>query len=426
MSQEQQALTGTLIADLLAPFAEAVSIRLRDASGTLRKRIIASLHFARVEQVHNRIFPSETLDWPAARAYLEEADTTTAAEWVRLISLLHFGAEPPVPPEFAKKLMAVSLGMMRPMADSSSLTPIDTMRLCFARGGLATVKWDLLCKTLVLVNLSNIDAPAALQQLMAECGTAPTVADAVLKHMPAICRHDMDAYTDVFAQLLSHQACQVAAHVVLHSIRCREKIQEAKRQSAQAALRSTQKPSLTRLLQEQKSPSLSDAATQDTSFKRFCWQMRLPGDMHPSLKAGAYYIALLPLASPQERNSALHALLEPLPLPTLDTTTTTTNIALAPLREFIQKHMEHVGTPCPALQQFRREVLQTSHNDAPSWTMVLRLYLAAYAPSPLLQQELWWEYGNEAQRDAFVRTHPPAVQELVRLIRANQPHGSAA
>lgn len=422
MSQLQQQQTGTLIADLLAPFAEAASLRLRDASGTLRKRILVSLHFARIEQIHDRVFQGDHIEWAAVRAYLESEVGTTTAEWVRLISLLHFVAEPPMDAEFAKRLKAMSLGLrVGGAASTAALTPIDTLRLCFARAGLASVPWDLLCKALVLVNLTDIDASLGLQLLMADQPQQPVV-DAVLKHMPSTCRHSIEEYTDAFAQLLGNQSCQVASHVVLHSIRCREKLQEAMQQSAQAALRSTQKPSLTRLLLLLQQPGATAGAAAG-AFHRFCWKAQLPVDTPAQLKVGCYYLALLLPPTDEAQEEEVRVALQLPPSARLTTTATTTASATIKDKDDVQLllkdlvlQIEHVGAPCAALQRFRDEVGLPLRA---SWTTVLRLYLTAYAPPPL-NRDLWWETGgSEAQREAFVRKHPPSLRDLALLMRQN-------
>jgi hypothetical protein len=132
------AAAGTLIADLLVPFAEAGSLRLRDMSGTLRKRIIVSLHFADPERVHEALFPQEHLDWVAVRAFLSDTnhDTTGTLEWVRLVTLLHFIDEPPTRPAVRELLLSAATGT-RVSTHAHDLNPIESLQLCFARAGVA-------------------------------------------------------------------------------------------------------------------------------------------------------------------------------------------------------------------------------------------------------------------------------------------------
>jgi hypothetical protein len=157
----------TLIADLLVPFAEAGSLRLRDAPGTLRKRIIASLHFADVERVHEALFPRQHLDWPAVRAFLSDATHTMGtSEWVRLVTLLHFIKEPPTRPAIRELLLSAAAGT-RVTTQGRDLTPIESLQLCFARAAVAPT-WDTLCKTLILSNLADVDTALALNLLLAD------------------------------------------------------------------------------------------------------------------------------------------------------------------------------------------------------------------------------------------------------------------
>lgn len=83
------------VADLLIPFCDAGSINNKDVSGVVRKRIIASLAYVDVENLHHRIFPSAHIEWGDVRNYLGDVSHSTT-EWMQLIHLLDFVGEPPV------------------------------------------------------------------------------------------------------------------------------------------------------------------------------------------------------------------------------------------------------------------------------------------------------------------------------------------
>jgi len=158
----------TLLADILAPFAEAASIRLRDASNTLKKRIIVSLNFCDTHKLHGSLFgENDHFDWSAAQDYLNSVNLTTA-DWLQLIAPLHFINEPAASAarqHVAEMIASTLAGIRVSMQGKKALTPLESMRLCFARAGLVP-SWDILCKALLLVNLADIDTAAALSNLL--------------------------------------------------------------------------------------------------------------------------------------------------------------------------------------------------------------------------------------------------------------------
>ena len=451
------------IADLLAPFAEAASIRLHDTSGTLRKRILVSLQFADIEHVHASLFPDEHLDWPAVRAYLaaDASSTMGAPEWVRLVTLLHFVAEPPLRPPFAELLNAVSAGApMSAHIARDPLHPTESLRLCFARARMKP-SWDLVCKALLLVNLADVDAAAALSLLFTQ--EAPLAVDAqggsikieaVLRHLPAASRHSREEYTRAFAHLLAPENCHVANHVIQRSIQQREQAHERVRQTQLALLRSTEKPSLTRILQARvEAAQTSSLSSTLHGLRAFCHRARLPGNLNHHLRLACYYVAVMPAVDLGAKLQAIRrlagedaALIDTEAITEMLLSITTGDAASssaatrslvdgATLREFITLHVQHVGTPCASLQRFRNQCMpSTVRSPAISWTAVLRLYLAAYCPPPI-NKEIWDRIvqqllstnasaatnagGSALLREgdpivqAYVRSTPPDVHELV-------------
>ena len=399
----------SLIADLLAPFAEAASIRLRDTGGTLRKRIIVSLCSADPESVHRAIFREEPFDWQTVRPFLfENASAMTTTDWVRLVTLLHFVAEPLVTrPEVAKLLASAQAGI-RASTQGLQLSPIESMQVAFARAGLGHPPWDSVCKALVLVNLEDVDSAEALRQLLPRGGGSSTI----INHLASF-RHSRDEYTRTFSHLLSPEACNVATHHILRSIWARDERMEHARRTTATLFGGTDKPSLTRILREH--GERNRAGVSD--FVRFCQGMRLPDMMSHPLKVACYGLCSLQGAPQDGRMAAVNRLLAERGGSTLSTLMLLSSSMAAPLpqaadvagevdaptmRAFIMG-MQHSGTPFPELQQFRqlcsaqqRAIAgsSASQQQAPavsgssSWTTVLRLYLAAYCPPPL-HKDMW-------------------------------------
>ena len=80
---------GTVIADLLIPFCEGVSINIKDVSKTIRKRFLVSLSFADNVELHKRLFKEQHIDWNGVQDYLQDI-VYTPNDWMHLIRLLDF------------------------------------------------------------------------------------------------------------------------------------------------------------------------------------------------------------------------------------------------------------------------------------------------------------------------------------------------
>ena len=206
------------------------------------------------------------------------------------------------------------------------------------------------------------------------------------------------------------------------------------------------------------------------SFKHFCHAIRLSENMGRRIRMACYYIASIQHALYEDKAGALRVLLAGIdentvrhaiqavaipivPMVRKRTTTnsnqdatsdsdndgnrpsdppplTVTSPESAVLRAFVAE-AHHAGAPCPALVHFRQHCLNsTSRTNGMTWTIVLRLYLAAYCVNPL-NKELWAQHIPEITNAAliggphhhgtstvqtYVRTHPPALVEIAPLL----------
>jgi len=445
----------TLLADILAPFAEAASIRLRDAGNTLRKRIIVSLNFCDAQKLHSLLFENDHFDWTAVQDYLNSANLTTA-DWLQLIKPLHFINEPNTSRQHVAEMIASTLAGIRvPMQGKKTLTPVESMQLCFARAGMVPT-WDTLCKALLLCNLADIDTSAALSCLLLSADmpdlssclskepARPDAAAAVvvglhqlsqqekvvatiIKHMPTCCKHSQDEYTAIFADLLGTEGCHVAAHVIINSLKIRDDNLERLRQTANIIFINSQKPSLTRIL-EQKMLTEGTAHTNE-SFQVFCRATRLPSNASTYIKRVCYYALcllspttttthtatttttatamLLPSSSSSSHlanssnghrndnnyNMEVQGFLrkvvcnDPIVLTALQNIGTIVNPDVTALRAFLSE-VQHTCEPSRALKLFKQQCV-LGNSRGMHWTTVLRLYLAAYCRSAAIVKELW-------------------------------------
>jgi hypothetical protein len=64
-------MQNTWVADLLIPFCEAGSLNVRDVSRAVRKRILVSLSFADLQDLHAKLFSEHHMDWAGVNEYLQ-------------------------------------------------------------------------------------------------------------------------------------------------------------------------------------------------------------------------------------------------------------------------------------------------------------------------------------------------------------------
>jgi len=396
-----------LLANLIVPFTEHASISLRDVDDALRKRVVVSLTFVDPRRLHALLYPQHHLDWESVQVYLREAHYSPA-DWVRLVSLFYFINEPPTRPAVAELLTAAAIGN-RMSTVGRDLNPVESLQLCFARGGFVPA-WDTLCKALLLCNLADVDITNALGLLLQSSSDQPqsqqqTLIESVVRHIPATCKHTPDEYMRAFVQLLAPSGHQVASHVIRMSLKARE---DERARTQQAAMNTRRvRPSLTRMLQD----ADASMAGGSGSFRRFCHEARLPQYASMRFRQACYYVATLPAhvwaqQSPDVRERLFYATAcfeDPPP-------------ELGVIRAFVRES-EHIGPPsCTALQRFRA-LCPTRSN----WTLVLRLYLAAYSR---FSKDLWVDLlaspalpsEAEASVQAFTRTNPMALSELAHLM----------
>lgn len=422
-------MSSTAIADLLIPFCEAASISTKsDAAGILKKRFIVSLCFADYQALHGLLFMEQHMDWPSIKEYLTlESSAYSIGDWIHLLSLFDFVNEPKTR-QIVLELVAGILAGGKVSQQGKQLTPLETLRLCFARAGLVP-SWDILCKALLLCNLTEIDHAAALQQFLAilpEFRSAQS--DTVAKFLSS-CKHIPEEYTLCFSEMLLPSNCHVRTHFIMQSFQARSEHVEKLQKDAHAMYHAHRKPSLTLILQQKGEKQNSN----EDSFEHFCRQSLMASSAVMPIKRAAYYIVCLQLPNVSEElkqlvggdTIVLEALLR----------IRIVAPELAALKAFLTE-AHHTGPPSQALRLFK-DACVPSGSFSTHWTTVLRLYLAAY--SKTFKKELWEHVlfhahstGNDVldfqQRSlfsstetevavqAFVQQNAMALAEIVRLL----------
>lgn len=375
----------TIIADLLVPFCDASSLSIKDSSKTVKKRFLISFSFVDAATVHSNLFGDQYLDWQGARDYLAEI-SYSVAEWWELLKLLDFVEEMPISREISDLISSTLVGVKVSSAQTKTLSPIDSLRLCFAKAKVQP-SWDLLCKSFIACNLQDID-PVQMLQLV--CVDEKKLDDHSIRDVVrflASFKHTKSEYTDAFSTILSESACQVRTHAVMECLRKKEALREMRKQNAILSGSAFKKPSLTQLLERK---LLSEGATHpQDSFASFCRLSKIASNANLRVKQTAYFMLCLP--ETEARSDAIFSRI-----------VGGDGIVLASL----QKMVIH----SPDVQELRRIIMDTQYTSSPSdtlrsfrtkcvakclamtkglnWTTVMRLYMAAYCRLEI-SKDLW-------------------------------------
>ena len=118
-------------ADMLIPFCESASISIsKDLSAIAIKRIITSLCFVDVRSLHDALFPNQHMDWNSVKDYMTTVGGCTGKEWITLLALLDFVNEQPSR-QMVSELIASTLAGIKFSTTGKTLSPIESLRLCF-------------------------------------------------------------------------------------------------------------------------------------------------------------------------------------------------------------------------------------------------------------------------------------------------------
>jgi hypothetical protein len=417
------------IANLLVPFCESGSVSTtKDSGAALRKRIIVSLPFVDSAMLHEALFPGHHMDWVGVKEYLQEVSFSTS-DWIQLVNLIDFINEQS-PRQQIVELTSSALAGMKVSTQGKNLTPIESLQLCFAKAGISP-SWDILCKALVLCNLSDVDHTCVLQHLLSSTPAlgSSTVADLV-RFLPSSCRHTPQEYLNSFAQILGNDGCQIRTHVIMNSMSARDLALEKRKSDAQAIFSNSRKPSLTRILQENSNVKLADERSHDT-FAAFNEASRMAANASMRIKRIAYFTVCLPNAID---DSLLNMLVgNDAVVASALKTMTIVSPDLQALKMFISE-TQHSGAPCQSLRLFRENCIPGGSRGM-NWTTVLRLYLSAYC-RPVVCKDLWCHTlslsgsenlstmasklnsstETEATVQAFVRQTPMKMADILPLL----------
>ena len=335
-------------------------------------------------------------------------------DWLRLLGLIDFINEQPNRPMVAE-LIASTLAGIRASTQGKVLTPLETMQLCFAKAGLAP-SWDILCKTLILCNLAEIDHAAAVQQFLHQQN--PAAVDNLIKALSS-CKHTPEEYTHIFIGLFG-QCCHVRTHVVHQALENRLLRKEKNKKHAQSVYHTHKKPSLTQILEL----TTGDGGGREDSFAYTCNALRLPSNASMLIKQAIYYMCVI--------GHTTEALLSTILSLTNETATTNepnnklqypTIITpdLQTLKAFLAD-IQHVGAPCHTIRLFKDQCIPGGHN----WSTILRLYLAVYCKPAA--KELWrfavqnaggglcTSTETEMATQRFVEDNPFDANMLIQLL----------
>lgn len=409
------------IANLLIPFCEAASINCRNADATLIKRIIISFSFINTEQLHNRLFPDHEIDWPNVKEYLQNVQYNTS-EWLLLVTNLIDFIHEENPTAQVIELVSSTLAGMRISVQGRQLSPLDTLRICFAKGGISPT-WDVLCKAFVLLNITDIDNVQVLEHLLStqkslllpsnlnqqqpsssQVSNMPSsltnkninqaatdCIQNIIKNMPSIFRHKPEEYFLIFANILKvGEGCRIRSHYIIQSLKTREELIEKKKNNNKLMFSQLKKPSLTKILEQQQQAATANQLNHNNSgsssgtltpiginnqhrsnfdsFASFCDACRLPSNSSIRLKRIIYFMKCLPTST--EHHSILFSKFsgnDPMLLEVIKSTEIITP-DLPTLKQFLDDTYYTGGTPFTALRHFHQTfiIMPSSNTSAAS------------------------------------------------------------
>lgn len=412
-------------ADLLIPFCEAASINSKKYDTVLLKRIVASLSYIDNESLHNLLFPDEPFDWIHVKLYLQNVHYSTK-DWINFVNLIDFNKEMHPQSSSVSELISSTLAGMRMSIQGKTLNPFDSLRLCYAKGGISP-SWDMLCKTFILCSIVDIDSGVVLEHFLEQIPPSTDKAllnknvQEILKCMSSTFRHTQEDFLHSFCSILVlNDSCHVRSHVLMHSFRAKEELMERKRVTSEAVYLMNERPSLTKILEMQQQNQIEQfkgkKSTLD-SFLTFCDDARLPSSTNIQMKRIIYYLKCLPTKYLDSFSASQNCQDEPilympkylpnivgndeLVLKSLKNTEIITP-DLPTLKLFLAKTYFN-GIPFVALRQFREACIPSSQGVSVHWSTVFRLYLCIYCKMDIVK-DLWshvWGLNDNAKLNSL-------------------------
>jgi hypothetical protein len=366
------------------------------------------LSFVDTQQLHDALFKEHHMDWHGVQDYLQEV-TFTPQDWVHLIKLLDFTNEEQVSRDTTELINTAFAGLRLASAQTKELTPLESLRLCFARVRL-TPSWDVLCKAFIVCNIADIDTLSALMLLFQEHEAElkrvqQDTAKDLVRYLGGY-KHTRSEYTEMFSTVLDDMHCKVRAHVVLNSLKQRDMLKEAMRQQAILSGAAFRKPSLTQLLEAKE---LEDGAKHpQDSYRAFTRLSKISSSVNVRVPQVAYYIVCLPEHADKERQLSRVVGGDAIVL----TSMLGISIMAPDVQELRRIIMDthYTRAPTDAIRRFKDRCISSclisAGKRSVSWSTVMRLYLAAYSRVEI-RKDLWsYVLHNESQGLQFLRASP--------------------
>ena len=376
------------------------------------------------------------MHWENVQEYLLQVVFTTS-DWIKLVSIIDFKDEQNPRPH-AADIISSALAGVHMSTQGRSLNPLESLQLCFAKAGISP-SWDILCKTLVLCNLSDVDYTSALQHLLSN---TPALADStvsdIVRFLPSACKHIPQEYLAVFSQILGHGGCDVRAHIIAQSVKARDDAIEKLKADSNAVFLQSRKPSISRVLETvpRGGDNNNNNIMMVDTFAAFSDASRMAANASMRIKHIAYYMVCLPSVG-NDDDAAKHNLLQKLVGNDEIVTSALMGISIGSpdinIIKLFLSETQHSGAPCQSLRQFRENCIPGGTRGM-NWTTVLRLYLSAYC-KPSISKDLWshalfiaggqaaTNMCNSAETDTavqnWVRQNPLKLDEILPLLLDN-------
>jgi hypothetical protein len=449
MNLSEYGMHSPYFANLLIPFCEAASINYRMVEDTLKKRFIVSfIAYIEPERIHDIVFPNAHLDWVNVKQYLSEVRYNTS-DWIQLISIMDFSNEIKGSQQI-QEMISSSLAGIQVYTVGKHMTPIETMKLSFAKAGISP-SWDTVCKALISSTISDIDLHQIFTYLLSSTpSTESNTVNELTKHISSICKHSAKEYHDIFLYIFSKENCHIRSHVLIKSLEARDKIKEEKRISRLNVLNQFKKPSLSQIMEMSKNHSMNLSQinkkfaqansninigpcngtenvvhsklqydeTDVDMFNKFCELARFPIYANMHIKRIIYCLKCIPKERIKCKETFQNIMLRIVGNDTNSlkyiSSTEIINPDIQALKMLLGE-IYYVGIPFSNLKIFNQKCVSQSFNyynnknskQSMNWSIIFRLYLSSYFAKEITK-DLWiyiLSIANEKGDDGNIQTH---------------------
>jgi len=399
----------------LTAFAESANIDTDDIPLLLTLRIVASFSQINAMAVLQNVLNSgigvcnpvesskdicvQDIDWNTISTRLNSDQYVTprflSSFWLRCMEFIAFVNEPPLSGEIEQYMLKLKNNMHAQIP--TSFSPIDAVRIALMKTCGCEVEWTNLCRTFILLNVIQDDPASVITNFFKKIGitTKSEQDDAGVqmgRHLMGVRNTAAENQETLTGLLTSYIHIDSSAISELFKKRESEKLKLHVGTQAKFAMH--QRPSLTEMVGNAGGRKGHGELHDSDSFQTFSTNCKFPLHMTIAMQRYIYFLKAMD-ESHVEANVLPSRIRLAISCPILHeniTNTRITQVDTATITRVIQD-CRHTGEPSADLKRFRRECVEpffssSVNREFLNWTVILRLYLAAYQ-RPAIRQQCW-------------------------------------